>query len=147
MQLQDIMSEDVETIGANAPLTEAAERMKRQQVRHLLVTERGGFVGVLSRHNLPRGGRRGGTLTVREVMSTPVVTAGPRTSIREAANLLRGHRIGCLPVVEDGHAVGMITVSDLLDLIGKGVSRTPASSSRWADKHAGKRPRQYTPGR
>ena len=147
MQLQDIMSEEVETIAAKAPLTEAAEQMKRQEVRHLLVTERGAVVGVLSRGNLPRRGRHGGTPTVREVMSAPVVTAEPRTNVREAANLLRGHRIGCLPVVEDGRPVGMITVSDLLDLIGKGVSREPASSSRWADKHAGKRPRQYTPGR
>jgi len=147
MQLQDIMSEAVETIAASAPLAEAAEQMKRQEVRHLLVTERGAVVGVLSQHNLPRRGRQGRPPTVREVMSTPVVTAGPRTSVREAANLLRGHRIGCLPVVEDGRPVGMITVSDLLDLIGKGVSREPATSSRWADKHAGKRSRQYTPGR
>jgi acetoin utilization protein AcuB len=147
MRLEDIMSEDVETIRADAPLTEAAEQMKRQEVRHLLVTERGAVVGVLSRRNLPRRGRRGGTPTVREVMSMPVVTAGPGTNVREAANLLRGHRIGCLPVVEGERPVGMITVSDLLDLIGKGVSREPASSARWADKHAAKRPRQYTPGR
>jgi hypothetical protein len=40
-----------------------------------------------------------------------------------------------------------VTISDLLDLIGKGVERAPATSSQWEDKHHGKTKREYTPGR
>lgn len=147
MRLGDIMSEEVETIAASALLDEARERMKRQDVRHLVVTDRGSVVGVISQRDLGRGGRRNGATKVREAMSTPVVTAGPRTNVREAANLLRGHRIGCLPIVEDGRPVGMVTVSDLLDLIGKGVERAPRGSQHWEEKHRGRRKREYAPGR
>jgi len=147
MRLGEIMSEDVETIAATAPLADARELMRRQDVRHLLVTDHGSVVGVLSQRNLAARRRRNGTLMVREVMSAPVVTANPRTNVREAANLLRGHRIGCLPILEDGRPVGMITISDLLDLIGKGVSRAPAGSQHWEEKHRGRRKRQYIPGR
>jgi CBS domain-containing protein len=147
MRLGDIMSEGVETIAADARLADAAEAMRRQDLRHLVVVEGGAVVGLLSQRNLARRGRRNGNSKVREAMSTPVVTAGPRTNVRQAANLLRGHRIGCLPIVEDGRPVGIITVSDLLDLIGKGVTRAPAGSQHWEEKHRGRRKRQYTPGR
>lgn len=146
MRLGEIMSEDVEIIAASAPLAEAREQMRRQEVRHLLVTDGASVVGVLSQRDVSR--RRGNeTLKVRDAMSAPVVIAGPRTNVREAANLLRGNRIGCLPIVDDGRPVGMITVSDLLDLIGKGVSRAPAGSQHWEEKHRGRRKRRYTPGR
>ena len=147
MRLGDIMSEEVETIAARAPLADAREQMRRQEVRHLLVTDGASVVGVLSRRDVSRRGRGNGTLKVRDAMSTPVVIAGPRTNVREAANLMRGNRIGCLPIVDDGQPVGMITVSDLLDLIGKGVSRAPAGSQHWEEKHRGRRKRRYTPGR
>jgi acetoin utilization protein AcuB len=146
MRLGDIMSEEVETIAASAPLADAREQMKRQEVRHLLVTDGASVVGVLSERDVSR--RRGnGTLKVRDAMSTPVVIAGPRTNVREAANLMRGNRIGCLPIVDGGQPVGVITVSDLLDLIGKGVSRAPAGSQHWEEKHRGHRKQRYTPAR
>ena len=147
MRLVDIMSEEVETIAASAPLDQARELMKRQDVRHLLVTEGGAVVGVLSQRDLGRRNPRNGESKVRESMSTPVVTAGPRATVREASNLLRGHRVGCLPIVEDGRPVGIVTISDLLDLIGKGVDRAPARSQHWEDKHRGHGKREYTPTR
>jgi acetoin utilization protein AcuB len=52
-------------------------------------------------------------------MTAPVATAAPDTTVREAANLLRGRHIGCLPIVEDGRLVGIVTVADLLDLLAR----------------------------
>ena len=147
MRLADIMSEEVETIAASAPLDQARELMKRQDVRHLLVTAAGSVVGVLSQRDLGRRNPRNGKSKVADAMSTPVVTTGPHATVREAANLLRGHRIGCLPIVEDGRPIGIVTISDLLDLIGKGVERAPVPSSQWEDKNHGKTKREYIPGR
>jgi CBS domain-containing protein len=147
MRLGEIMSEEVETIAASAPLVDAREQMRRQEVRHLLVTDGASVVGVLSQRDVSRKARGNGTLKVRDAMSRPVVIADPRTNVRQAANLMRGNRIGCLPIVDDGRPVGMITVSDLLDLIGKGVTRAPAGSQHWEEKHRGRRKRRYTPGR
>ena len=45
-----------------------------------------------------------------------------------AANLMRGRTIGCVPVVEGRRLVGIVTASDLLQLLGRGIDRrAPAS--------------------
>jgi CBS domain-containing protein len=43
---------------------------------------------------------------------------------------MRGRSIGCLPVVEKGALRGIITVTDLLELIGKGAERPTARAQR-----------------
>jgi len=54
------------------------------------------------------------TIVVKEVMSRPPVTIAPDASVRDAAGLMLERRIGCLPVVEEGRLVGMLTETDLL---------------------------------
>ena len=58
--------------------------------------------------------------------------------VRQAANLLRGRTIGCLPVLEDGKLVGILTTTDLLEQIGRGSDR-PAKGKRWVMKGRGPR--------
>jgi CBS domain-containing protein len=61
---------------------------------------------------------------VREVMQRKVVTIAPEASLLLAARRMREHQIGCLPVLERGELLGMITDRDLVS----GLSRKPASS-------------------
>jgi CBS domain-containing protein len=137
MRLRDIMSEAVEIIAADASVNEARELMRRQDIRHLVVVERSALVGVLSAHDLRQAE---GMWSVRSIMSAPVVTATPQASLRQAANLMRGNQVSCLPLLdEQGQVIGIVSVSDLLDLIGKGVTREPAVRKR---QH-----RSYLPGR
>ena len=58
---------------------------------------------------------------------------------RQAANLLRGRTIGCLPIVEDGKAVGIVTTTDLLELIGRGSERPVQRVDRWILRGRGPR--------
>ena len=53
-------------------------------------------------------------------MSSPVVTASASTTVADAAKLLPGHAVGCLPVTERGRPIGIVTIADLLTLLGKG---------------------------
>lgn len=138
MRLQDIMSTPVETVAAHAPASEAHALMKRRGIHHLVVMEGPRVVGVVSTRDLSTG--RSGS--VGEAMSAPVATARPRATVREAANLLRGRTIGCLPVVEAGRVVGIVTISDLLGLIGRGVERPIERSTRWTLRARGPRKRQ-----
>jgi acetoin utilization protein AcuB len=82
-------------------------------------------VGVLSDRDA--GGRAGSNLRaqlrVRDLMTTDVATATPDITVRKAANLMRGRTIGCLPVLNRGKLVGIVTTSDLLELIGRGRER------------------------
>ena len=45
-----------------------------------------------------------------------MITVGPRTRTVEALRLMREEGVGCLPVVQDGHLVGMLTESVFLDV-------------------------------
>jgi CBS domain-containing protein len=59
-------------------------------------------------------------------------------TIRQAANLLRGRMIGCLPVLEGGKLIGILTATDMLEQIGRGSDR-PARGKRWVMKGRGPR--------
>jgi CBS domain-containing protein len=56
-----------------------------------------------------------GTMLVREVMTSPVVTVIPGTTVKQAVRLLDEHRITAMPVVDDGgHLVGVVSEADVL---------------------------------
>jgi CBS domain-containing protein len=96
--------------------------MQSKQFHHLLVKEGAELVGVVSARDLRRGARRGNAIkrvVVGDYMTPHVVTVGPDTSVHKAANLMRGHSVGCLIVVDEGKAVGIVTLADLLDQIGE----------------------------
>lgn len=53
---------------------------------------------------------------VSDVMTRDVLSVGPDDRLRRAATIMREHRVGGLPVIEDGNVVGMITESDFLNI-------------------------------
>jgi CBS domain-containing protein len=142
MRLQELMSTQVESISRNATAAEAIARMRQMRVRHLIVSDGGKAVGVLSDRDLENLGTMAAVETVGERMSHPIVTATPDTTVRKAANLLRGRSIGCLPVVDGERVVGIVTTADLLELIGRGAERPVPKPRRWtlAGRGPGRRP-------
>lgn len=58
-----------------------------------------------------------GCAQVGEVMTREVITAHPLDPVEEAARVMRERKIGCLPVLEDGALVGIVTGIDLLDAL------------------------------
>jgi acetoin utilization protein AcuB len=131
MLVGDVMSDGVRTIDADESLEAASLLMRRYRIRHLVVLDDGELAGVLSNTdlaNLDRSALADGT--VREHMSDMVVRTTAAATLGDAANLMRGRTVGCLPVMDDeGRCVGIVTVSDLLDVLGRGrasAERTPA---------------------
>jgi CBS domain-containing protein len=51
---------------------------------------------------------------IARVMSAPPIVIGPYATIDEAALVMAEKKIGCLPVVDDGHLLGMVTETDVL---------------------------------
>ncbi|HMA29594.1 MAG TPA: CBS domain-containing protein [Thermoanaerobaculia bacterium] len=128
MRVQDVMTRRVETIDGQENAQVAFDSMKFKGIRHLVVKRDSELVGVLSQRDLgvPDEYDFREKHRVAELMSKHVVTASPEMSVKQAANLMRGRTIGCLPVVEEGHPrrlVGIVTVSDLLELLGRGIDR------------------------
>ena len=132
MRLQDVMSTDVKTVAPEVSAAAAWEMMAAHGIHHLVVVRDGGIAGVLS--NRDAGGRAGTELRRRcaagDLMSEPAIVAAPSTTVRKAAKLMRGRSIGCLVVVEAGRLRGIVTVSDPLELIGRGLERRATPSRR-----------------
>ena len=122
MRLQDIMKESVEVVAPRDTADMAWERMRRRRIRHLVVMEGSRVAGVLSQRDIASAEARAGRV-VLDLMSAPAVTAEPTTTVREAANLLRGRTLGCLPVLAKGKLLGIVTTTDLLELLGRGAER------------------------
>jgi len=64
------------------------------------------------------------------LMQPDVVTVGPNTTVAKAANLMAGRSIGSLVVTTRGQIAGIVTVSDLLRLVGQGAGRQPKRAAR-----------------
>jgi CBS domain-containing protein len=131
------MTENVHTVSPGTSADEAWTLMRAKGIHHLVVTRGARPVGVLSAHDA--GGIRGRSVragrTVADLMTEPVITVERTTLIRRTANLMRGHSIGCLVVTENGKVVGIATVADLLELIGRGVERPVPKTTRWTLRH------------
>jgi acetoin utilization protein AcuB len=131
------MTKGVKTTAPTAAAEEAWNLMRLNRIHHLAVTKGRRVVGVLSDRDA--GGHRGASVrmnsTVADLMTAPAVTVEPTTTVRQAANVMRGRTIGCLVVVKAGRAIGIVTVSDLLELLGRGLDRGAVTSKRWTLSH------------
>jgi CBS domain-containing protein len=133
MRVKEIMSKDVKTVTSTSSAEAAWELMKGDRIHHLVVKDGPRIAGILSSEDA--GGRRGasarGNLRVGDLMTERVVTITPNAPVKRAASMMRGKSIGSLVVVDSGRAVGIVTTSDLLELLGRGAIR-PAPTSRRA---------------
>lgn len=111
------MTREVVTVTPSTSLTEAVELLRSHTIRHLPVIDDGRVVGILTDRDLRfamGAGASSDEAAAADVMNAPAITVPPETPVESAARTLIEHRIGCLPVVEDGALVGILTESDLL---------------------------------
>jgi CBS domain-containing protein len=135
LKVRDIMTADATTLKRNDKLSLADDIMLLGRIRHLPVVDDGGevLVGIVSQRDLFRDalahalgyGRHAqrkilDSILVKEVMATDVIFTSPETSLVEAARILTEKKIGCLPVVEQGRLVGILTESDFVAMIARG---------------------------
>jgi CBS domain-containing protein len=130
MQVNDLMTRNVNTIGTGASCHEAIQRMAKDGLRHLpVIAGDGTLAGMVTdrdiRHYLFRPTvftRVGSTdvqillagVTTSEIMSWPPLTIAPDADITEAAAVMRRSRVGSLLVLESKRLVGILTETDLL---------------------------------
>ena len=112
------MSRDPISISPEASIQEAIELMKTHSIRHLPVVDRQErLVGWVSDTEL-RGvfiASMIEELTVGDVMIADPITVSSSDVLEQAALLISKHKIGGMPVLEDGKLVGIITVVDILE--------------------------------
>jgi CBS domain-containing protein/gamma-glutamylcysteine synthetase len=115
------MSTDLFTVRPDDLVDLAASVMQWRHVRHVPVEDdEGHLVGLVSHRNLLRliadgsFGENAKSVVVREIMKPSPLTASPDTPTLEAIRIMRSQKVGCLPVVEEGRLVGIVTSYDFL---------------------------------
>lgn len=125
MRARDIMDRETPTVTADTRLMVALSIMRTHDVRHLLVGDRDTLEGVVSNRDFRRvldrtepDGTLHGVWAIRiaEIMTPArdVVTADPDLPLREIAGLMVHRKVGCLPVLEGGRVIGLLTEKDVL---------------------------------
>ena len=127
--VRDIMSAEVTTLGRNDTLLLAKDIMNLGRIRHFPVVEDDELVGVVSQRDLYRAslgtvmqyGEKAQrafleSVAVKEIMVDPI-SIGPDATVQDAARLMMEHKIGCLPVLEDDRLVGIVTETDMLQVV------------------------------
>jgi CBS domain-containing protein/gamma-glutamylcysteine synthetase len=115
------MSTDLFTMRPDDLVDLAASLMEWVHIRHVPVEdEKGQLVGLISHRALLRLFTRTSSsdrapVTVREIMLADPITVCSTTPTLEAIEIMRSKKIGCLPVVDDGHLVGIVTSYDFLE--------------------------------
>lgn len=123
MLVRDVMRSPAVTIPLTTTLQDAYRTMREKGIRHLPIVDGQQLVGVVTDRDL-----RLATSTlaptpfppesaVSTVMSRSPLTVAAWDPVEDAARTMRERKIGCLPVLEDGRVIGIITGLDLLDAL------------------------------
>lgn len=126
-RISDLMTPVVQTLHVGDTLARAAQLMHHARIRHLpIVDAEERVVGLITHRRIlsawvshgdpdaERVGEVAREVPVEMLMEKNVLTAPPDLPAAEAARLLERHKIGCLPVVERGKLVGIITETDFV---------------------------------
>lgn len=138
LRVGDVMSREPRTLGRNDRLQVADDLMRTVRCRHLpVLDDRGRLAGIVSQRDLFQSallralgyGSRArdqvlSSVVVKEVMTEPVVTTAPETTLADAARIMSDRKIGSLPVVERGALVGILTEGDFVRIAAAGRDHT-----------------------
>lgn len=126
-RVRDFMTSPVTTVPHDARLLDAALTLRRTGYRHLAIVDGERLVGIITDRDISRFAPSLLTSISQEeynaifentplarVMTRDPKTVSPSQLMKEAVLVLYNRKLGCLPVVEDGKLVGMITTSDML---------------------------------
>jgi acetoin utilization protein AcuB len=116
MQVSKIMSANPVTISPDKRVGQALKLMQKHNIRHLPVVKNDHMVGWITSRDLREVllASMLEKITVEDVMLKSPITVTPDTTVEEAARMIYEHKIGGMPVLEEGRLVGVITMLDLI---------------------------------
>jgi CBS domain-containing protein len=125
--VKEIMMSAPVTLGPEDTLDLANDIIQLGRVRHIPIVSNGKLVGVLTQRDLfgaattavfgLKGRSKKALLKsfqIKEIMRTHLLTVAPNAAIKDAALVMAEKKVGCLPVVDNGSLVGLVTATDIL---------------------------------
>ena len=117
MKVRDIMSTSVCSLTTNDTVERAASLMKEHDIGSVPVCDSGNVVGIITDRDITlrsvASGVNTSSQTVREIMSSNPTLGNPDMSLDEASRLMSQQQIRRLPIVENQHLVGVVSLGDL----------------------------------
>lgn len=129
MLVHERMSSPVITAPPDMPIMEALDLLRREKIRRVPVIRSGELLGIVTDKDLLNASPSQATslsvwemnyllskVPVSEVMTTEVLTVHEDTPLEEAARIMIDNKVGGLPVLRNGHVVGIITETTLFKI-------------------------------
>lgn len=128
MNISEIMSKNVVTVGLDDTLREVKKIFDNTRFHHLLVVEDDGLIGVISDRDLLKSiSPNVGTLAesaddeatlnkrVHQIMTRKLITLNDKATIKDAVALFNSSHISCIPIIDNKReAVGILSWRDIL---------------------------------
>lgn len=141
MLVRDLMTTTLVTVGPDTSIFDAKKAMAEQRIRHLLVRDESGLLGIVTdrdiRLNLPSPATSLSVwelnhllakLTARDVMTKNPITVSPDQAARDAASVMVARKIGALPVTAQGRLVGIVTETDVVKAFAAMAEAVPGAA-------------------
>ena len=130
MLISRLMTNGPATVSSNDSLQTAAMLMEKGGFRRVPVVDGGKLVGIVSDRDVRAHSGYLELTKVTAAMTSDPKTVTPKMSVEDAARLMIEHKIGGLPVVENGKLVGILTATDIL----RAFLKVEAAAQTFADE-------------
>ena len=127
MVVEDVMTRDVVTLTPEHTLRDAIDLLRSKRIRHLPIVEAQKLVGIVTDRDVKRatpsviaGVDRDEydnsllTIKVAQLMTREPITVPRQSALKAAVEIFINSKVGALPVVDEGHLVGILTEIDIL---------------------------------
>lgn len=117
MLVREIMTTRIVSVEPSSTVKDAALLMNRHNIGAVPVVDNGSVRGMLTDRDIVlrcvAENRDAGTLKVSDICSHGAVSVSPSQNVSEAINLMATEQVRRLPVVDNGHIVGMLSFADI----------------------------------
>ena len=120
MTVADVMTKSVISVDASMTINEAAKMMEDAKVGAVIIMENNTPVGIVTDRDFAvkvAAHAYQVSSPVKQIMSSPLFSINSDESVRTAADLMHDRGIRKLPVIDDENVVGMITATDVVNLL------------------------------
>jgi len=122
--IANVMTKSVISVDASLTINEAAKMMEDAKVGAVIVMENNLPVGIVTDRDFSVKVVSHAyqiTAPVKQIMSSPLISINSDETVRMAADLMHDRRIRKIPVIDDGKVVGIITATDIVNLLAVSV--------------------------
>ena len=130
MLISRLMTHKPTTVSSQDSLQTVATLMERGGFRRVPVVDGDNLVGIITDRDIRRHVGYLDSTKITAAMTSDPKTVTPKMSVEDAARLMISHKIGGLPVIEDGKLVGILTTTDVL----KAFLQVEAAAQSFADE-------------